>query len=338
VFFLKPDVHGTPLERNIPSPAVAAAPGAPGLLTSSLDTVSATCRIVVDYDWSTTPVQVLDYYPYGSTRINQTTGGFTEGKQFISEYTDPETALSYLHARYYSTSNGQFLSEDPTFLAVGTSKLRELLDLSNGGNGSFSGTGSSEQKDRQALVRFLEDPQQMNSYGYARDNPITKSDPTGLWYKEFATGKQSWPSFQLELGQAAGQLSQDSPAWDYAISHPCKAGAVVGVGSGLGATEAAGGIVLGGAFNPTLAVAGLVNAYGWRQTTQAYFQYKATASRTSGGQVIFDSLVAGSAALGTPAQRQGLNLLSAALNVLLSVLQQQQTNNGNTSGSGKKSN
>src|SRR5882672_5714957 len=70
----------------------------------------------VTTDASGTVIQVLDYYPYGSTRISQTTGGFNEGKQFIGEYTDPETSLSYLHARYYSTTNGQFLSEDPSHL------------------------------------------------------------------------------------------------------------------------------------------------------------------------------------------------------------------------------
>ena len=69
----------------------------------------------------------------------------------------------------------------------------------------------------------------MNSYSYAVDNPINKSDPNGLWYKEFMTGQQSWPSFQLELGQAAGQLSQDHPAWNFAFNHPYATGGIVGV-------------------------------------------------------------------------------------------------------------
>src|SRR2546430_11315746 len=42
---------------------------------------------------SCTVIQALDYYPYGSTHINQTTDGFNEGKQFIAQYT-----LSYLQA------------------------------------------------------------------------------------------------------------------------------------------------------------------------------------------------------------------------------------------------
>jgi RHS repeat-associated protein len=94
-----------------------------------------TCHEIVNDDWSSTryfhadhlnstnvitnasgtAIQVLDTYPYGSNRINQTTGRFNEGKQFIAQYSDPETNLSYLQARYYDGSRGQFLSQDPVF-------------------------------------------------------------------------------------------------------------------------------------------------------------------------------------------------------------------------------
>jgi RHS repeat-associated protein len=136
--------------------------------TSLADAVCATCRTVVTYDWSGTryflpdhlnstnvvtdasgtQIQVLDYYPYGSTRISQTTGGFNEQKQYIAQFTDPETSLSYLHACYYNSTNGEFLSEDPVFL--GDPKQQVLID-----------------------------PQSLNSYSYGNDNPITKSDPAG---------------------------------------------------------------------------------------------------------------------------------------------------------------
>src|SRR5262252_8338894 len=130
----------------------------------------ATCRIVVSYDWSSTryflpdhlnstnvvtdasgtPLENLDYYPYGSTRIDQTTNNFRENKQFVGQYSDPETNLSYLQARYYDGSKAEFLSEDPVFL------------------------GDPKQQ-------VLTDPQSLNSYSYANDNPITTSDPKGLW-------------------------------------------------------------------------------------------------------------------------------------------------------------
>src|SRR5215471_12438898 len=136
--------------------------------TSSPDAVSTTCRIVVNYDWSSTRyflpdhlnstnvvtdasgtvVEALDYYPYGSTRIDQTTNNFRENKQFVGQYSDPETNLSYLQARYYDGMKGEFLSEDPVF------------------------NGDPKQQ-------LLTDPQSLNSYSYANDNPISKGDPNG---------------------------------------------------------------------------------------------------------------------------------------------------------------
>jgi RHS repeat-associated protein len=65
-----------------------------------------------------------------------------------------------LNARYYNSSQGQFLSQDPSFLAVGdTNQLKQV-------------TGRDQQM-------FLADPQLANSYSYGRDNPITQKDPDG---------------------------------------------------------------------------------------------------------------------------------------------------------------
>ena len=55
---------------------------------------------------------------------------------------------AFLNARYYNSAQGQFLSEDPVFLG----------DPKN---------------------QVLTDPQSLNSYSYANDNPIVKSDPNG---------------------------------------------------------------------------------------------------------------------------------------------------------------
>src|SRR5262249_34245552 len=91
-------------------------------------------------------VQTLDYYPYGATRVSVGTST-NEKRQFIGQFADDST-LSYLQARYYDPSRGQFLSEDPTFL------------------------GDPKGQD-------LANPQSLNSYSYANDNPITQKDPTG---------------------------------------------------------------------------------------------------------------------------------------------------------------
>jgi RHS repeat-associated protein len=60
------------------------------------------------------------------------------------------TSVGYvlLNARFYDSQRGQFLSEDPVYW------------------------GAPKKQD-------LQNPQNLNSYSYAVDNPITTSDPTG---------------------------------------------------------------------------------------------------------------------------------------------------------------
>jgi RHS repeat-associated protein len=91
--------------------------------------------------------QWLDYAPYGSVIASQNTGTTTAARQFIGQFADA-SGLSYLNARYYNGTQGQFTSEDPVFL----------------------GTPSQQN---------LQDPQSLNSYSYSEDNPILRSDPNG---------------------------------------------------------------------------------------------------------------------------------------------------------------
>jgi RHS repeat-associated protein len=70
-------------------------------------------------------VQTLDYYPYGSQRI--ATGSFNEQRRFIGEEFDGDTELSYLNARYYQGSRGQFMSQDPVFVNLGVDKRTRAL-------------------------------------------------------------------------------------------------------------------------------------------------------------------------------------------------------------------
>jgi len=137
---------------------------------------------------SGTVVQTLDYYPYGSTRISS--GQNAESRQYIGQFSDP-SALSYLNARYYDNSRGQFLSEDPSFLAVG--------DL-----GLIKRVAGNDQRS------FLADPQLANSYSYGRNNPITQKDPSGN--NPFILGGAVLGDFygiglQLQYDLASGQTS-----------------------------------------------------------------------------------------------------------------------------------
>lgn len=112
-----------------------------------------------------TVAQTLDYYPFGDTRIDS--GSDVSSREYIGEHFDEETDLSYLNARYYEGSRGQFLSQDPLFLGIGSGDLR-------------SGSGK--------LGSMLSDPQRLNSYSYAGGNPITNKDPGGEDYYHFDNG------------------------------------------------------------------------------------------------------------------------------------------------------
>jgi len=105
-----------------------------------------------------TMIELLDYYPYGTERLSWSStsddGEADTQKTYIGEYSDEETSLSYLNARYYDPQRGQFLSQDAVYLSLG------------------SGTDNREQ------IALL-DPQSQNSYSYARDNPITLKDVKG---------------------------------------------------------------------------------------------------------------------------------------------------------------
>jgi RHS repeat-associated protein len=65
---------------------------------------------------------------------------------------DAGVVHALLNARYYESARGQFITQDPVFWEIG---------LSQDGKNALS------------------NPQALNSYGYANDNPITNKDPNG---------------------------------------------------------------------------------------------------------------------------------------------------------------
>jgi RHS repeat-associated protein len=103
-------------------------------------------------------VQTLDYYPYGAIRVSSATST-NERRKYIGQFAD-DSGLNYLQARYEDPQRAQFMSEDPVFQAIGDNNQVNQL----------------AQRDQQAI---LNDPQQLNSYEYARENPVTLSDPNG---------------------------------------------------------------------------------------------------------------------------------------------------------------
>ena len=82
--------------------------------------------------------------------------GYAEQRKFIGQEYDAETGLNYLNARYYNANTGRFVSEDPMFWNFDQA--------------------------------WLADPQNQNSYAYARNNPIILSDPSGKSWTTFGQG------------------------------------------------------------------------------------------------------------------------------------------------------
>ncbi len=80
--------------------------------------------------------------------------------RYTGKERDTESGLDYFGARYYGSSMGRFMSPDPSSL--------EFADPSN--------------------------PQSLNLYSYAQNNPLTNVDPTGLdcvYYNDAGSGVES---------------------------------------------------------------------------------------------------------------------------------------------------
>jgi RHS repeat-associated protein len=115
--------------------------------------------------------QLLDYYPFGAERINTSTTSFDEKFKFTGKHHDDISGMDYFGARYYNSGIGRFISEDPAFLDLGQGKI-DLEQLSN--------------------------PQTLNSYSYAGNNPITNRDPNGKCF---------WDACIVEAALAAGMIA-----------------------------------------------------------------------------------------------------------------------------------
>jgi len=87
---------------------------------------------------SATIAASYSYDAFGN--LSGSTGSLTNSLRYTAREFDAETGLYYDRARYYDTSSGRFISEDPT---------------------GFSGSGP-------------------NFYGYVANNPVVLTDPSGL--------------------------------------------------------------------------------------------------------------------------------------------------------------
>lgn len=144
--------------------------------------------------------QLTDNLAFGAVRLNEQATAFNSKFKFGGHMNDNSTALMNFGARYYNPKAQRFISEDPSFLAIGNNLQIQAL------------TG-------QSLTQVLMNPQSLNSYSYALNNPIVNTDPNGNWTKK-------------DTQMAAMYLSDNSSLWKTAIDHPIAAGTVVGVVGG----------------------------------------------------------------------------------------------------------
>ncbi len=96
----------------------------------------------VDTDSSGNVVQLLDYFPYGGTRVDEHSNDYQNDYKFTGKERDEETNLDYYESRYYNSDIARFISVDP-----------------------WEGD--------------MNDPQSFNKYSYVRNNPVKYVDPSG---------------------------------------------------------------------------------------------------------------------------------------------------------------
>lgn len=104
--------------------------------------------------------QLLDYYPYGETRIENHHDTHNQTNRYTGHGFDSQTNLNYMGARYYAGDRGQFISQDPVFQALGDWK-------------------TVQEKTGDKLGYYLQNPQTHNSYSYAFNNPLKYVDNNG---------------------------------------------------------------------------------------------------------------------------------------------------------------
>jgi len=94
-----------------------------------------------------------DYKPFGEEQ--SVTFTVPNDKRFIGKEKDEETGFSYFGARYEEARIGRFIAPDP---------IRVV-----------------DQRTSKTNEDMLLNPQRLNTYAYALNNPMRYIDPTGLW-------------------------------------------------------------------------------------------------------------------------------------------------------------
>ena len=141
-------------------------------------------------DSTGTVVWKADYKPFGEEYA--VTGSATNDKRFVGKEKDEETGLSYFGARYEDARIGRFTAVDP---------VRAVDPI----------TGKTNEK-------VLLNPQRLNTYAYALNNPYRYVDPDGRepLISDFMSRVVSNEAF-IRFGEAIGasQLNAALTGYDF---------------------------------------------------------------------------------------------------------------------------
>jgi RHS repeat-associated protein len=184
---------------------------------------------------------------------------------------DADTGLSYQGARYYDPEIGRFTSQDPAFLAIGDpTKLSQATKI--------------------GVEEYLSNPQHINSYSYAFNNPLVYIDEEGKFaIRTFGVGLLQGTKSLLGVASTATLASGSGGA--LALGNPQISG-MLAIGA-VGSYDSA----LSDASN---AMTNLIGSFKDRSPAQASTQgpYRNIAQQISGDTKLFDSFATGGEVLG----------------------------------------
>ena len=172
-------------------PSVSSVHAAPGdeityyLLTDHLGSVD----VVLDEQGEV--VERRDFLPYGSERVTESVADAPEtNHKFTGKELDVQTGLHYYGARYYDSEIGRFTSIDP--LVMDEAKMTH-----------------------ENLQAILENPQKLNAYTYALNNPLYYVDLFGeSAQSDFAWGVGSFFDGVVSFTVSAGVLVKGAATLD----------------------------------------------------------------------------------------------------------------------------